>query len=207
MFIKKESRTKGKNIYSFIEWYKLNLGIRADLVPVLEDVRLGANVELWKFERTRGSQYLSIQKRYLEYCLVKLGLYYKEQRGDYYVSKSPILLNQLWSREIETGEFLGYPKCCIDAFKKSCQEFLKNGQEKGPAVLFYRKLKEAVKKGSLNEALFYTLHIHCELDCQKTIILTESIKLVLESRDIEAAYHLMEYNWNLLYAFNYKYPD
>src|SRR3989344_2445788 len=207
MFIKKGSRTKDKNIYSFIEWYKLNLGIRADLVPVIEDVRLGANIELWKFERTRGSQYLSIQKKYLEYYLGRSGLYYKEQRGDYYVSKKPILLNQLWSREIETGEFCGYPKCCIDDFKKYCQEFLQNRLEKGPAVLFYHKVKEAIKKGSFNMVLFYTLHIPCDLDCQKTIILAESIKSVLESSDIEAAHYLMEYNRNLLCEFNYEYSD
>lgn len=191
---------------NFIEWYRLNLSIRADLVPVLENVRSGANIELWKFKRSRNESYFRAQEKYLKYCLKRLGLYCKEHREDYYVSKNSGLLNRLWSREIMTGEFLGYPKCCIDSFERGCQEVLTGGLEKGPAIQFCKKLKEAMEKGNFNEILLYTLHIPCGLDCKETITMAERIKLVLESKDIEAAYYLKEDNIKRLYEFHYRYP-
>lgn len=42
------------NNYDFIEWHKLNLGIRADLITVIEDIRRGANIEIWKLKEKRG---------------------------------------------------------------------------------------------------------------------------------------------------------
>lgn len=190
---------------NFIEWYKLNLSIRADLVPVLENVRSGTNIELWKFKQRRNESYFRAQKKYLKYCLKRLGLYCKEHREDYYVSKNSALLNRLWSREIMTGEFLGYPKCCINSFEQGCQEALTSGLEKGPAVQFYRKVKNATEKGNFNQVLFYALHIPCGLDCEETITMAEKIKVVLESKDIEAAYYFREYNINRFYEYYYRY--
>lgn len=189
----------------FIEWYKLNLSIRADLVPVLENVRSGANIELWKFKQKRNESYFKAQKKHLNYCLKRLGLYCKEHREDYYVSKNSDLLKRLWSREIMTGEFLGYPKCCVNAFQQGCQEALTGGLEKGPAVQFYHKVRNAIEKENFNQVLFYALHIPCSIDCKETIIMAERIKLILESKDIEAAYYLKKNNINNFYEFHYRY--
>lgn len=196
---------RSRNIFNFIEWYKLNLNIRIDLVPVIEGIRFGALVELWKFDRE--PQYLLGQERYLKYCLKKLELYYKKHGVDYYISKSLTRLNRLWSREMKIGEFLGYPKCCIDAFEMGCQEHLKTGPEKGPAVQFYRKVKAAIGEGDFNEILFYSLHVPCVLDCKETAILAEKVESVLRSKDIEAAHHLRAINEKNLYEFHYRYPD
>lgn len=64
----------------------------------------------------------------------------------------------------------------------------------GPAVLFEKKLKQAVKLGTLNPAIYYHLHVPCDINCQQTIQIAQKTKRALESADIEAANYLKETN-------------
>ncbi len=194
------------NNYDFIEWYKLNLGIRADLITVIEDIRRGANIEIWKLKEKRGLEYFLLQKGYLEYCLKKIGLNYKEYKSDYHISKDPALLDRLWRKEIKMGEFLDYPKCCINAFERGCQQVVSTKDwGKGPAVEFSSKVIAAINEKRFNPVLLYVLHIPCDVNCKKTLRMAAKIKAVLKRADIEAAHYLEECNMNMIYEFYYYY--
>ncbi len=75
-----------------------------------------------------------------------------------------------------------------------------------PAVAFYRTVEQAVREGSFNEVLWYTLHVPCDIDCRETLDGAMKVKKVLELNDIEAAYHLKEGNMRCMYEFHYYYP-
>jgi len=191
------------NAYEFIEWYKLNLDIMVDLITLIEDVRYGANIELWKFKKRIGEKYFLQQKELLEYVLIKFGLLHEESDGYYYISKDATLIEQLCSNQIKTGLFLGYPQCCIEKFEEGCKLYIsKHGP--GPAVAFWQEAKPEIAEGSFNEILYYTLHTPCKTSCQPSIILAEKIKKALEV-DQEASYYLKEFNKNSFYQFTLHY--
>ena len=184
--------------YEFLEWYKLDLTIRADLVSVIENVRRGANIELWKLKNGLGGlRHFSEQKKYLEFCLKKFGLHYRDYMKNYYVSKELTWLDKLWKKEIDCGEFLDYPRCCITAFEKGCREY-NTRKALGPAVEFSQSL---IQEKNVDERLLWTLHIPCKLDCRETLKLAEKAKAVLLDKDVQAAEYLVSFNQNRVYQF------
>lgn len=184
-----------KKIYDFSEWNCLNIDIRVDLITLIKDVRQGANIELWKLKR-RDLEHFLTQKKYLDSWLMNSGLKFREYKSDYYICKDILLLEQLWSDKIKTGEFLGYPPCCIKHFEEGCQKYL-NGSGKGPAIEFWQSVKKAIKKGTFNPTLYYVLHIPCRINCEKTLKLAEKIKITLESKAPEEADYLRKENQRL----------
>ncbi|MDO8520933.1 MAG: hypothetical protein Q7S52_02360 [bacterium] len=187
--------------YEFLEWHKLNALIRADLITMIEGVRQGAKIELWKLERISPLYFLQ-QKPLLEYCAEKLALSLKEHDGAYYVSRDTATLNRLWSGEIKKeGEFLGYPSCCITAFEVGCKKSMTEGPEWGPAVQFWRKMEQCS-----NPLFGYVLHVPCDVLCAATLATAGVVKDVLEKHDIGAAVALAEFNKNSFYEFHCRYP-
>lgn len=191
--------------YDFLEWYKLDLGIRADLVQLIEGARHGANVELWKLKEKRPLHFLQ-QKMHLESCLEKLHLIHAGQRDDYYIAADATWLEKLCKGEIEIGEFLGYPKCCVDAFRRGCQRVRSRRLKTGPAVWHCRKMENAHRKGELNQLLFWTRHVPCRLDCKETLSMASETKNFLEKHDSQAAYYLASFNQGRVYEFHYRHP-
>lgn len=118
-------------IYQSKEWLSLELDIRVDLVPTIEKIRPGAEIEFWRkcYDDNREEQI-----NLLEHCLTKIGIKHRNHESTYYISWEESWINKLWGKETPEGEiiyelthgqFLGYPQCCIDSFEKGCQEYLK----------------------------------------------------------------------------------
>lgn len=187
--------------YEFLEWYKLDPCIRADLITMIEEIRPGAKVELWKLERQSPAYFLQ-QKPILERCIEALALSWKEHEGACYVSRKLSLLDRLWSGELKEGEFLGYPACCIDAFEVGCTKAMTEGMEWGPTVQFWRKMRQCE-----NPLLAYVPHIPCSIECTATLAMTAIVKTVLEKYDIGAAVALMKSNKETFYEFQCRYPE
>ena len=193
--------------YEFIEWYKLRLDIRADLLTVVEGVRRGANIELWKIGKHESQKLFASQKKLLEFCLNKLGLLFRIHNDDYYVSRSRLWLDKLWKREIKTGEFLGYPKCCIAGFEAGCKAVMEVGNnDKAPAKRYFRELETLINDEDFDMTVLYNQHVPCRLDCRKALKIAQKNRAVLEAHDVEAANYLRDDNLNLVYQFAYKYP-
>lgn len=194
------------DIYNFIEWHKLNLDIRSDLITVIENIRPGANIELWKLRKAESKNF-STQKKYLEFCLRRFGLNHNDYQADYYISKDINWLNKLWEKRIRTGEFLGYPKCCISAFELGCHKIVSGESQSGPAVEFYRKVTDAMNQGIFDMTLLYVQHIPCGIACIESLEMATKIKSILEYKDRQSAYNLAKSNENLIYFFHYYYPN
>ncbi|MBI3632896.1 MAG: DUF483 domain-containing protein [Candidatus Vogelbacteria bacterium] len=188
--------------YEFIEWYKLSLDIRSDLLTVTEGIRSGANVELCKLEKRES------QKKLLEFCLKRFGLVFRVRGDNYYISKSKLLLVRLWSGEIKTGEFLGYPKCCVAAFEEGPNAMiLSSDATQASAVRYCRELEDILDGEDFDEVRLYNQHIPCSIHCVESLKMAKKNRAVLEVNDIEAANYLRNYNLNLVYRLAYKYPQ
>lgn len=189
------------NKYEFLEWYKLDPCIRADLVTMIEGVRQGAKIELWKLEK-RNPAYFAQQKPLLEFCAAQLALVCGEHEGVYYFSRDAAILRQFWCGELKEGEFLGYPACCVEAFEAGCEKAMAEGMEWGPAVQFWRKA------GERHNRLFdFLLHVPCGIHCEPSLKLTAAVEQVLEKYDIGAAIALMKSNRQALYEFHRHHPE
>lgn len=186
--------------YEFLEWYKLDPLLRADLITVSEGVRRGAILDLWRHEGCRPT-YAKEQRRTLEYSLRRFAISWREHRGLYYTSHETVLLERLWSRELSEGEFLGYPACCIDAFEKGCEKATAEGLEWGPAVQFWRKMRQCD-----NHLLMFAPHVPCDPLCVPTLALASSVKDVLEKNDPGAAKAVIMSNERAFYEFGFLYP-
>lgn len=103
------------------------------------------------------------------------------------------LLNELFSRKLKTGEFLGYPECCVKHFEKSCKEYLEY-QKTPPAIAYWQNAGKALQEGVYNEILDYILHIPCNISCKETINMAYNIKISLESNDTEVSNYLRRWN-------------
>lgn len=160
-------------------------------MPVIEKVRHGGQIDLTTTKMKKWL--LDSRRKSLESCLNETGLLYQEYNLDYFVTYDPLLLNKLFSRKLKTGEFLGYPKCCIKHFEKSCQEYLEH-QKTPPAIDYWQNAGKALQEGVYNEVLDYILHIPCSLSCKETINMAYRIKNVLESNDIEVSNYLKKLN-------------
>ena len=160
-------------------------------MPVIEKVRPGGQVDL--ITSKINSRILNSRRKNLEYCLNEIGLLYQEYNMDYFVTYDSYLLNKLFSRKIKTGNFLGYPECCIEHFEKSCKDYLKY-KKTPPAVDYWQKARKAIQEGIYNEVLDYILHIPCSISCKNTLNLAYKIKTVLESNDFEALKYLKRLN-------------
>lgn len=77
--------------YNSHSWKKLDKTIRVDLITIIENVRHGAEIELWKIKK----DYFDEQKKHLEYCLYLFGLKYRSYEFSYYVSKNKKRIEQL----------------------------------------------------------------------------------------------------------------
>lgn len=194
------SPDKHKSKYDFIQWYKLSLSIRVDLIPVIEGIRHGATIDVG--EDDDKSEHTLSKRRLLEYCLKRFGLFYKKQgESSYYICDNNATLEKLWHNQLCIGEFLGYPKCCVDAFNKAVQNI--NGM---PAVVFCRKLSKVYKKRGFENPLFFTLHVPCSINCKETLALGEKIQKALNDNDKEVAKYLVKDTLNCMYEFSFYYP-
>ncbi len=189
---------KEKNIFCILEeplleWSKIDVGVKVDLITLIEGVRPSANIELWKLERKKGSAYFQEQLECLDKWLEKSGLIYRENKADYYVCQDQNFLDQLWCGEIKAGEFLGYPECCILNFEEGCQRYL-DGKGKGPMVEFGESARKAIQEGTYNFDLDYILHAPCSVNCTESIEMAGKVKRVLILRDKDAAESLRKNN-------------
>ncbi|MDP2907001.1 MAG: DUF483 domain-containing protein [Nanoarchaeota archaeon] len=180
-----------KSIYKSKQWKKLPLYSRADLIPVIEKVRHGGQIDLATIKMKK--RLLDSRRKNLEYCLGEVGLFYQEYNLDYFVAYDSLLLNRLFSGKLKTGEFLGYPECCIKHFEKSCKEYLEH-QKTPPAIDYSQKARKALQEGVYDEVLDYILHIPCSISCKETIDMAYNVKTVLESNDAEVLNYLKEFN-------------
>jgi hypothetical protein len=99
-----------------------------------------------------------------------------------YICLDESLYHKLNSREMNVGEFLGYPKCCVDNFYS---------EECGKTIFPYRDFViQTRKRNNLDSNLFYLLHAPCDIDCRETLKFAKEIRRVLEANDIEAANYL-----------------
>ncbi len=180
-----------KRVYNSKQWKSLPLLSRADLITVIEKVRPGGQIDLTTPKMNNGL--LDSRRKSLEYCLNETGLLYQEYNLDYFVTYDPLLLNKLFSGKLKTGQFLGYPECCINHFEKSCQEFLEH-KKTPPAIEYWQKAKKSLQDKAYNEILDYILHIPCSISCEETINMAYSVKIVLESNDVEVSNYLKKWN-------------
>ncbi len=186
--------------YEFLEWYKLNPLVRADLMSVTEGVRPGAKLELWRFQENHPLYYLP-QQQVLENCLKRFVLSWVEHEGVFYVSSTRAHLDHFLHKECTEGEFLGYPACCITAFEEGCEKSLAK-LDVGPAVKFWRKTKQH------HNLLFgCLLHIPCDACCEPSIAMAQAVKDVLEKYDVGALLALSELNQGAFYEFHFRYPE
>jgi hypothetical protein len=202
---------KGK--YDFIQWHKLSLDIRAALLPVIEGARHGACIPVGR--NCGKDKHTLSQRKLLEYCLKRFGLFYKKQDEDlYYICDSKAMLEKFWHHPSCIGEFLGYPKCCIAAYDKRVKNVTpENISEKGPAVVFDRKLHQRLHAIQLGESpvdslypLLSIFHVPCNINCKKSIALGKKIKKALIKNDPEAAKQLINSNLNRIYYFHFYWP-
>ncbi|MBU4501867.1 MAG: hypothetical protein KKA79_04690 [Nanoarchaeota archaeon] len=178
-------------MYESKEWKSLSLIARAELIPVIEDVRPGA--------------FLTISKEFkpnLEQCIQESEILYHVEdyssgNSRYLVSKNKEMLNDTfsyWKSVYDSnsecldykyhnlmGNFFGYPQCCIDYFVDafSCGRMPGRDWNGRAAVSF--------KKGTYNDVFNYVFHLPCRVNCKETRILGENLKDVLEKYDMEAA--------------------
>lgn len=176
-----------------------------NLLPLVEGLRPGASLELGNLVEQGEPGYYSNQKRYLEFCLKKFGLFFREDDyQDYWVSRDRVLLDQLWHEEISIGEFLGYPKCCIGAFEEHIR--LADSTEdktKSPMIRFSREAYPLLQKGALGSALLYTLHVPCGLDCKESLALGRKMETVMKREDAETACFLDDFNRRCIFDLYY----
>ena len=189
-----------KRMYDSKQWKSLPLISRADLIPVIEKVRPGGQIDLTTLKMKKGL--LDSRRKNLEYCLNETGLLHKEYNLDYFVTYDPLLLNELFSRKLKIGKFLGYPECCIKHHEKSCQEYLEH-KKTPPAIAYWQKAGKALQEETYNEVLDYILHIPCSISCEETIDMAYHVKRVLESNDTEVSNYLRNRNRSLIEK-NYK---
>lgn len=173
--------------YNFSEWNMLVPDIRADIIPVIENIRSGAKIELWR------KKYGPSQKKYLKDWLISSRLKSRDHKLNYYICKSESWIDKFWKGEIKEGEFLGHPLCCIKKFEEGCKRFLAD-EGLGPLTEFRRDIKQAIENNSFDQALYYALYIPCRLDCGKTLKMARKVKQVLELKDPEAAEYLKRFN-------------
>ena len=194
----------GKSRYDFIQWHKLNLNVRADLLPVIEGARHGALVAIYE----EGNSDEKSQRELLEYCLKRFNLFYKKQgEALYYICDNEAMLEKLWRRPSYIGEFLGYPKCCIKAFYKGARRVSKSQKYYGaPGVVFCRKLFKVYKRMGCEHPLFYTLHVPCGINCKETLALGAKIQKALNDHDKEAAKYLRGHTMKCMYEFHFYHP-
>lgn len=192
-----------REIYRSRIWKNLVPAVRAYLIPVIEGIRIGGQIELpYQYLRkdklyvrvqTEEELFCKKQRRILLFCLEKLGLKFKrdEANENFYVSWDELVLEKLWSGQMRVGDFLGYPKCCQDAFFEGCEAYLK-GKQRGPADIFFAELRKATEAGVHDGSLFFAFHVPCGLDCKESLGMASSIRKVLEENDPEAARHFSE---------------
>ncbi len=186
-------------MYESKEWKSLSLIARAELIPVIEDVRPGA--------------FLTISKEFkldLEHCLEESEVLfnirdYNSGNSRYLVSRNKEMLDDVfayWNSVYDSntdclkyeyhnlmGNFFGYPQCCIDYFVDACSRGGMPGSEwDGKAAVSY-------KKGNYNDIFNYVFHIPCRVNCKETRIVGENLKDVLEKYDFEAAENIKNNNF------------
>jgi hypothetical protein len=189
-----------KRVYKSKQWKRLPFHSRSDLIPVIEKVRHGGQIDLITLKMKKGL--LDSRRKNLEHCLNETGLLHQEYNLDYFVTYDPLLLNKRFSGKLKTGKFLGYPECCIKNFEKSCQEYLKH-KKTPPAIAYWQKAGKALQEGVYDEVLDYILHIPCSISCKETIDMAYNVKTVLESNDAEVLNYLKEFNRSRIEK-NYK---
>jgi len=178
----KKSNAQLKNKYNFVQWYKLNLYARANLISVVEGLRHGVIIEMFGWGQNDAHDIL--QKKLLECCLKKFKLFYKKEDELYYVCDNRQMLKKLWNNQLCVGDFLGYPECCIKTFDKRIEKVTaKNSSQKGPAVLFSRKLHQQLLEGfHVTQcecsicSLLYTFHVPCRINCKKALYWEKKLK-------------------------------
>ncbi len=184
-------------LYSSEEWKRLDLEIRTDLIPTIERVRPGVEINLdrEKLGGTRSKKFISM-KADVRLCLDRAGLRYCESDDYFYTffaCYGDSLLKRLLKKEVKIGFFLGYPECCIESFYERCEKFLKL-QGLAPRVEFGREAKLALDKGFYDEALDYILHSPCSVFCKESSKMAGKIRDVLTLNDLEAAEFLKKIN-------------
>lgn len=177
------------SLYDIPEWKMLNPNMRADVIPVIENIRPGAKIELWRLKTRDEQESFLNQKQYLENWLQSSTLKYRDYQLKHYICKSESLLDKFWEGEIKEGEFLGYPLCCVTAFEEGCQRFLK-GLGKGPMLEFGESARKAIQEGTYDSDLDYVLHVPCNVNCAESIEMAGKIKEALILRDKDAAEYL-----------------
>jgi hypothetical protein len=183
-----------KDIYNSRIWKALNPGIRVDLIPVVERVRMGGYLELpCEYDRSvipwarRRSPSYPKQRKILLFCLKKIGLKWREWNDMVYTAWNESDLEKLWSGEISPGQFLGYPKCCEENFYRGAQDFVDGKEEFGPAQKFWMAQKKAVEDGTYNYDLDFVFHAPCRIECKATAEFARKVRKVLEENDPETA--------------------
>jgi hypothetical protein len=181
-------------------WKMIDPSIRVDLLSVAEGVKKGAMLELWRLDFDYNKTQIALQEFLLHTWLNGTDLSHREHESLIYVCRSESLMDKLWSREIDTDDFLGYPKCCVCAHREHSEKIeqyfndeisledlpLAQGYVLGGQILG--------SKGNYNPALNYVLHMPCSISCEDTIVFAEKIRDCLEKNDLEAAEWLRDFN-------------
>jgi len=183
-------------IYKSREWKLLHPYIRADLLPVAENVKKGTQIEI------RGLQKKYEQSRLLDKWLEKSDLAHRKHKFTHYACRDESLLDKLWEEKIGIDDFLGYPKCCIENHREHGKKFIQYLNDEielsevplPQGVLIGREMIKAIEKGEFNPVLNYSLHMPCSIYCMDSIEFGERIKNCLEENDFEVAEYIRQFN-------------
>ena len=186
-------------MYGSKEWKSLSLLTRAEIIPVIEDVRPGA--------------FLTVSKEFkpsLEHCIEESEMLYnvrdhRSGNSRYLVSRDKEMLDDIfsyWTSVYDSssecldydyhnmmGQFFGYPQCCIDYFVDGCS------CGRMPGYDWDCKAAESYKKGNYNPVFNYVFHVPCRVNCKESRILGEKIKDVLKKYDLAAAERIKSLNF------------
>ncbi len=192
------------NIYDTIEWKSLDKTDRAQILLVNEGLKKGAI--------TGGNWTTFID------ILDELGLNY--QSNTEYGLLNPVFTvgktedireynrrfltipengNELIEVFKISGEFLGYPDCCIAEYsrKKTPEEKKAKGLQRHRSYPFGRELEELIRKeGSYSDIFDYRppTFTPCSVNCENAKALLTAYKKALKKNDPEAAKELVDFN-------------
>lgn len=185
------------NLYKSKEWKSLIESARAQLLLVIEGLKKGTIIDadmtpLLKILKNTGLDYQLNSNSYDSFPVVRVAKPHDlQQLNSNILAISNHGNGNNYHRVI--GEFLSYPKCCIEEYVKDPTLEEKKAAKPGKRYLSYRFGRELTdlinRKGSYPDVFDYRPQSFtpCSINCEESIGLLSKWKNALETYDPKAA--------------------
>jgi len=175
-----------------IPWHGMKDDDKVSLIATIEGLRAGAAISHMSADGTDiGMDILAICADHDLAVSARPVM----TSNDIIVARSPRAIRGLHEGSIALDEFLGYPRCCSDAYLKQIRYTKDTPPTLRNAALYWSNARDALEDGRYPLALLYALHVPCAIDCAPSKMTAVRIKDVVERVDPVLAH---EYSRNRL---------